>query len=215
MLPLIDPVFAGSAVFRRPVVGADNTVTWTVLGDTPVVPSIAGATGDPVLMQAGTLFVPRELDRQAGDRLTYNGVTMVLTGSRRGDQDHPITGDDFGWIAHAFSISGAMTVALVEPGNADSRDVNGVLDADSAPGVDIAECMLRPLSATEQVDLTQTTMTMWECLVPPHTAAMNAGPNHKIRHGAATYDIIAGAQPVYELNGAVHHVKLLCDNRNG
>lgn len=114
----IDPQFAGAVPFERCADEANNR--WTPLlyqapgvdepqADTPAVVSL----DKPVLVagngaryhQGGTVFVPRGLDRGHGDRFTYNGTTYRLVGGARGDQDHPVTGDDFGWVAFGFERS--------------------------------------------------------------------------------------------------------------
>lgn len=115
----IDPAFAGEVPFERLVDEANST--WAPLlylppgeddpvTNTPAVVSLdkprAGAGNGPRYTQGGTVFLPRGLDRKRGDRFTHNGDKYRLVGAARGDQDHPVTGDDFGWVAFSFEGSG-------------------------------------------------------------------------------------------------------------
>ncbi|CAN5146979.1 hypothetical protein BH11ACT6_BH11ACT6_34900 [soil metagenome] len=127
-MSFIDPAFAGQVPFERLVDEANNG--WTALSylppggsdpvaDTPAVvsldkptsqlgsgPSRSTAMGGPRYSQGGTVFLPRGIDRKRGDRFTHNGVKYSLIGAARGDQDHPVTGDDFGWVTWSFEGSG-------------------------------------------------------------------------------------------------------------
>jgi len=115
MAPFIDPMYAGAVPFERLTDEANGV--WTPLlyqppgtnpaiPDTPAVVSLSPAAvqagNGPRYSQGGTVFVPRELDRRHGDRFTHSGTKYRLVGGARGDQDHPITGDDFGWVAFSF-----------------------------------------------------------------------------------------------------------------
>jgi hypothetical protein len=45
------------------------------------------------------LYVPRGSDVEARDRITRsNGETYAVVGHAMWDQDHPVTGRDFGWM---------------------------------------------------------------------------------------------------------------------
>lgn len=105
MMTLINPVFAQSAEFQRPVETSFGEVSYSSLGMNQVVvalnqPSVAG--GDPGSAQIGMVFTPRGLDRREGDRFVYGGQGYELVGDTRGDFNHPFTGDDFGWVSHAI-----------------------------------------------------------------------------------------------------------------
>lgn len=118
-MPVLNPTFAGAVAFQR-CIDEENNV-WTDLpyqpaGDTPAVRKtpavvsldkpVARTGSGPRYTQGGTVFIPRGLDRRNGDRFTHNGVKYHLIGAARGDQDHPFTGDDFGWVAFSFEGSG-------------------------------------------------------------------------------------------------------------
>lgn len=114
----IDPRYAGRVAFERSIDEANGQwapLTYQPPGggpeepQTPAVVSLdkpaAVAGNGPRYAQGGTIFVPRGIDRRSGDRFTYNGSRYRLTGGARGDQDHPITGHDFGWVAFSFEPS--------------------------------------------------------------------------------------------------------------
>lgn len=117
-MPVLNPAFAGAVAFERCTDQSNNI--WVPLayqppeGDpaekTPAVVSldkpVARTASGFRYTQGGTVFLPRGLDRRNGDRFTYNGVKYHLIGAARGDQDHPLTGDDFGWVAFTFEGSG-------------------------------------------------------------------------------------------------------------
>lgn len=117
-MAFLDPQFTVQVPFERLVDEANGV--WTPLTyqglpggavqtATPSVVSLDKPTAQPGngprYVQGGTVFVPRGADRRHGDRFTYNGRRYRLIGAARGDQDHPITGDDFGWVAISFESS--------------------------------------------------------------------------------------------------------------
>lgn len=57
-------------------------------------------------VQAGEIFVRRGSDVLSGDEVIYNGNTYFITGDARGDQDHPFTGEDFGWVSYTLAGGG-------------------------------------------------------------------------------------------------------------
>ena len=100
---LLNPIAAPTSAFTRITEDPYGAVTTASLGDCQVVVSIGKATAansdsSPGASQVGVVFVPRGLDRREGDRFTYNSETYELMGQARGNQDHPFTGDDFGWV---------------------------------------------------------------------------------------------------------------------
>lgn len=86
---LISADFAPVASFQRPRTDADGNPDPIALGANPVV----------VSERSRQAFIPRGLDRKAGDQFVYNGGQYTLAGRPRGDQVHPMTGDDLGWVA--------------------------------------------------------------------------------------------------------------------
>lgn len=116
---MLDPTFAGEVPFERCIDEANND--WELLSyhppgeydlrvNTPAVVSldrpVPVAERGARYQQGGTVFLPRGIDRKHGDRFTYNGDKYRLFGKPRGDQDHPLTGDDFGWVTWSFERSG-------------------------------------------------------------------------------------------------------------
>lgn len=67
--------------------------------DAPGPPGIASGTGDSVYTQGGSVFVPRGSDIRNGDRIPYQGRFFVAFGGPQWDLDHPLTGEDFGYVA--------------------------------------------------------------------------------------------------------------------
>ena len=69
-------------------------------------------------LQDAAIYIPRgtagpdnpfngapTLGLQAGDEITYNSEKFTIAGDARGDQEHPFTGSDFGWMG--FRMQGA------------------------------------------------------------------------------------------------------------
>lgn len=89
LMGIINADFAPTATFTRPNTDADGNKAETTLGVNPVV----------VSDRSREAFIPRGLDRKAGDQFEVNGGKYTLAGRARGDMAHPFTGDDFGWVA--------------------------------------------------------------------------------------------------------------------
>lgn len=53
---------------------------------------------DSVYRQSGKLFVPRGSDIHNGDRVPYQDRNWVVIGEPMWDMDHPLTGEDFGYV---------------------------------------------------------------------------------------------------------------------
>lgn len=115
---LLDVAFAPELAFERP----NGAGGWTSLGTTAAVmdvsepgagPAVMGVqTGDVTLFtQAGELFVPRGSDLRAGDRVTWQGRKYELMGVPQWDQDHPFTGDSFGWMLFTVQVDGRQLIA--------------------------------------------------------------------------------------------------------
>lgn len=114
---LLDPAVAPTLPFERPA-GAG----FTSLGSFPALvdlsapapgPDQLGAQTEDItsFTQAGMLFLPRGTGVQAGDRLTYQGRKYLVMGARNWDQDHPLTGDDFGWMTFGLQVDPAQLIA--------------------------------------------------------------------------------------------------------
>lgn len=121
-MSVLNPVSTVTLPHRRPTEDPDGNKVWT--GDPtgpPALPSLqavvslsaagSGSSGNSVkgddrFFQAATLFVPRGSDVLAGDEVVYNGHAYKVIGYPRGDQDHPFTGDDFGWVVYSLAGGG-------------------------------------------------------------------------------------------------------------
>lgn len=103
---LLNPAYAPLVPFERPTEDADGNTAWAQLGDTPAVVQLVGpgleSSSGTTYAQSGIVFVPRGSDLKVGDRFTWGGVHYMLSGGPNGDQDHPFTGDDFGWVSFTF-----------------------------------------------------------------------------------------------------------------
>lgn len=109
-MSVINPVSTTTIVPRRPSEDEHGNKPFTDLPEVGVV----FALGPPAraawrahgerYVQDGIVFVPRGYDLIAGDEVPHGGRWFTVVGDARGDQDHPITGDDFGWVE--FTLAG-------------------------------------------------------------------------------------------------------------
>jgi hypothetical protein len=106
---VINPAFTTAVTVKRPTEDAFGNKSFTVTTVDAVVALSAGgkqswrAHGERYI-QGGSLFVPRGSDVMSGDQIVYGGNVYSVVGAVRGDQDHPFTGDDFGWVV--FGLEG-------------------------------------------------------------------------------------------------------------
>lgn len=102
-MALINPAATVSITPQRPteVFGEE---TFTDLEPIDAVVSLNAPTHgvNGRFTQDGTLFVPRGSDVKAADKFTYQGHEFRVVGWPRADQDHPVTGDDFGWVQYVI-----------------------------------------------------------------------------------------------------------------
>lgn len=110
MPPVLDPAFAVPVVPERDT-GSDGNPNWTPLTETKMVmslnaPTLVADSKGSRYTQSGTVCVPRGYDLKHGDRLPYDGAKYTVVGRQRGNQDHPFTGDDFGWVQ--FTVTGGV-----------------------------------------------------------------------------------------------------------
>lgn len=118
-MAVITPVSTVTITPRRPTEDADGNKVFTgdpggpaALASVQAVFSLSApakaawrAHGERFI-QDGVVFVPRGSDLIAGDEVTYRGATFTVVGNARGDQDHPFTGDDFGWVVYTLAGGG-------------------------------------------------------------------------------------------------------------
>lgn len=71
--------------------------------DKPV--AIANEAGRPY-SQDGALYVPRGADLRNGDRFDYQGKTFGVVGDARWDMEHPLTGNDLGYVEYSIRLGG-------------------------------------------------------------------------------------------------------------
>lgn len=113
-MPLLDPQFATSVVPQRPTDDGMGNTTWADLDPVSAVFWAGGhaashsvrlaADRGPQWTAFAQLFVPRGTDIRSGDRIPYQGLLYVVSGVAAGDQVHPFSGNDFGWMV--FNVEG-------------------------------------------------------------------------------------------------------------
>lgn len=106
---LLNPQFLPTVVPQRPTDDGMGNTTWTDLppiqaavwigsrGSGAHSVALGGQRG-PTWTEFSQLFVRRDCGLKSGDRIPYQGLFYVLSGSPSGDQVHPFTGHDFGWM---------------------------------------------------------------------------------------------------------------------
>ena len=109
MQPLLDPQYVTSVVPQRPTDDGMGNTTWADLSAVDVViwagaPGLMSGAKGPLWSESAQVFARRGSDLKSGDRIPYQGSLWVLSGTPAGDQVHPFTGHDFGWMA--FSVEG-------------------------------------------------------------------------------------------------------------
>lgn len=111
-MSVLNPVSTVTVTPRRPTEDPDGNKVFTDLPPVGVVPALdpparaAWRSHGERYIQDGKVFVPRGTDLIAGDELTFNGATFTVVGNARGDQDHPFTGEDFGWVVYTLAGGG-------------------------------------------------------------------------------------------------------------
>ncbi|OCB42939.1 hypothetical protein A5722_05135 [Mycobacterium vulneris] len=64
----------------------------------PPAPGALPTIGAVISLESEKIFVPRGSDIKANDKFVYQSREYRVLGWPIGDQDHPLTGDDFGWM---------------------------------------------------------------------------------------------------------------------
>lgn len=99
---LLNPAYAKPLTPQRPTDDGMGNPTWTDLPETPAVVIVKGHEHLPngrgaTFIARGLIFVPRDYDLKAGDRITWQATHFTVYGIPVGDMEHPMTGGDFGW----------------------------------------------------------------------------------------------------------------------
>lgn len=66
-------------------------------------------------------------------------------------------------------------------------------------------CAMQPLSTSETVGLTDVETEMWQCFMPPVSAALAVTTASEIVYSGMTYQVL-GARPKVDLMGLTDHV---------
>jgi hypothetical protein len=88
---------------------ADTGASFTVNAVVDVQPAMSrprlGEGQENRFIQDAAIFIQRGITGpggspalQAGDEVSYDGLDFIVAGNPRGDQVHPLTGLDFGWL---------------------------------------------------------------------------------------------------------------------
>jgi hypothetical protein len=112
---LLNPKFLTTVVPQRPTDDGMGNTGWVDLDPVPVAlwigsrgsgthsVTLGGAKG-PSWTEFAQIFVPKDCGLQSGDRIPYQGLVYVISGTPSGDQVHPFTGNDFGFMS--FTVEG-------------------------------------------------------------------------------------------------------------
>lgn len=95
------PIYGVTITPERPTSDGLGNLTFTPLDEIQGAVfdlGAPGAMGDSVYSQAGSVYLPRGCDVRNGDRIPYQGRSFVVIGVPQWDMDHPLTGEDFGYV---------------------------------------------------------------------------------------------------------------------
>ena len=113
MSDLMWPINGVTITPLRPTYDAmGNATTWTSLEpiDNALFaldpPSPVYTERGDAYTQSGNLFAPKGSGLQNGDRVLYQSRTWDVIGEAEWDMVHPMTGDDFGYVAFAINWGG-------------------------------------------------------------------------------------------------------------
>ena len=113
-MAVINPAFTVAITLRRPTenFGEDTfteaaSVNAVVSLSPPAHKSSGGGGGEPSrFFVYGTMFVPRGSDVVSNDMFRYKGHDFRVLGWAQHDQNHPLTGEDFGWVSYLIEAVG-------------------------------------------------------------------------------------------------------------
>ena len=107
---MLAPIFGVTITPSRPAFDSLGNPTPVDLPSiTNAVFALNGPSADDdssLYSQGGDLFVPRGSDLRNGDRVTYQGRIFGIVGEAQWDMDHPMTGEDFGYVAYTIRYGG-------------------------------------------------------------------------------------------------------------
>lgn len=75
----------------------------------------------------------------------------------------------------------------------------------TAVDVSVTGCSMQPRATSETVTLTDVETEMWECYLPPVSAALSITTTSEILHNNMTFQVIT-SRPQVGLTGVVDHV---------
>ena len=98
---LLGPISGVTITPERPTSDGLGNLSW--VDQSPITNAVfaldaPSADDDSVYTQTGSLFVPRGSDLANGDRVLFESRAFVVIGTPMWDMDHPMTGEDFGYV---------------------------------------------------------------------------------------------------------------------
>lgn len=105
---------------------------------------------------------------------------------------------------------GGQTVTFVAVTTTGQPGYLGI-KAQTRSEIAVPGCHFRPAGVSEaNTGATDVAAGLWKCTAPPVAAVLSAKPDGELQHAGITYLIDGPPQPKYDLDGAVHHVTVLC-----
>lgn len=98
---MLGPITGVTITPQRPTSDGLGNLDWVdraAITDAVFALDAPGSSGDSTYSQSGSLFVPRGSVIANGDRITYQGRTFMAVGEPLWDMDHPLTGEDLGYV---------------------------------------------------------------------------------------------------------------------
>jgi hypothetical protein len=112
-MAVINPAFTVAITVQRPTEDfGEETFTNAasvnaVVSLSPPAHKSTSMGGEPSRFYIyGTIFVPRGSNVQSNDRFRYKGHDFRVLGWAQHDQNHPLTGEDFGWVSYLIEAVG-------------------------------------------------------------------------------------------------------------
>lgn len=107
---MLQPIFGTTIVPQRSTPDELGNQAYAPLAEIAgAVFSLSAPSADgnsSLYSQSGELYVPRGSDLRNGDRITYQGRTFGIVGEAQWDMDHPLTGEDMGYVVYAIRYGG-------------------------------------------------------------------------------------------------------------
>lgn len=100
-MALLNPASTTPIQLQRPTANFGEETFTPLPPDPDALPVIQAV----ISLEREKLFVPRGSNIKAADKFVYQGREFRVEGWAIGDQDHPLSGDDFGWMYFAIKAA--------------------------------------------------------------------------------------------------------------